>query len=549
MTMKITRLDLGYILTQIEMAEAGQEPVNPLLSFGLREVAGTNNNLTAGGSTFGSSLQPFPTITDPIFQNAQFGSSYAQTSGLVIDSQPRMISELIASQNASNPAAVAAQAQQLGKLGSGYLNLTLPGPDGIYGTADDTGTTFPGPDGVLGTADDITTFGNQANPTNASSSSATIPGLAQSLFTPNITPDAGLSAPANSFFTFFGQFFDHGLDLISKNAANGTVFIPLSPDDPLYVPGAPTNFMVLTRAQDLPGPDGVLGTADDVHAHINQTSPFVDQSQTYGSDPSHQVFLREYMIGADGKLHATGAMLGHHGAGADGIVGTADDPKVTMATWGDLKASAASFLGIKITDYDVGAVPLLATDPYGNFIAGPHGLPQIVVKFTDGTQGLVEGNLANPVGLGNPGDVPATDPVTGKAYHAVLVGSTFIDDKAQTANPFDTTGKPLPADADTVSGNPIAINPQGNNVAYDNELLDTHYVAGDGRVNENIGLTAIQELFHSEHDRLLAQIKATIQSNLDAGDISFASDWVLPGVVLTPGVAIADNQWNGERLF
>ena len=47
----------------------------------------------------------------------------------------------------------------------------------------------------------------------------TIAGLAQSLFIPNITPDAGLSAPANSFFTFFGQFFDHGLDLISKNPA------------------------------------------------------------------------------------------------------------------------------------------------------------------------------------------------------------------------------------------------------------------------------------------------------------------------------------------
>ena len=151
------------------------------------------------------------------------------------------------------------------------------------------------------------------------------PGLAQSLFIPNITPDAGLSAPANSFFTFFGQFFDHGLDLISKNAANGTVFIPLSPDDPLYVPGAPTNFMVLTRAQDLPGPDGIIGTADDVHSHINQTSPFVDQSQTYGSDPSHQVFLREYMIGADGKLHSTGALLGHHAAGADGDPGTVDD--------------------------------------------------------------------------------------------------------------------------------------------------------------------------------------------------------------------------------
>jgi hypothetical protein len=470
---------------------------------------------------------------------------------LVVDAQPRVISELVATQNSTNPAALAAQQMQLSQLGDGYLNLTQPGPDGLYGTADDTGTMVPGADGVMGTADDFVSFGNLATPTDSAASGATIPGLAQSLFIPNITPDAGLSAPANSFFTFFGQFFDHGLDLISKDATNGTVFIPLSADDPLYVPGAPTNFMVLTRAQDLPGPDGIIGTADDVHSHINQTAPYVDQSQTYGSDPSHQVFLREYMIGADGNLHSTGALLGHHLPGADGIVGTADDPKVTMATWGDLKANAATFFGIKITDYDVGSVPLLATDPYGNFIAGAHGLPQIVVKFTDGTSGLVEGNKGRPVGLGLPGDAVAIDPITGKTYHAVLSGSTFLDDKAQTANPFATsTGAPLAADADTVAGNAIPMNPRtGDNTAYDNELLDAHYVAGDGRVNENIGLTTIQELFHSEHDRLLATIKATVQQNLDAGDTSFASDWVLPGVVLTPGVAIAADQWNGERLF
>src|SRR3984957_15632478 len=181
MTIKITRLDLGYILTQIQMADAGQDPVNPLLSFGLREVAGTNNNLAAGQSTFGSSLQPFPTITDPLFQNAQVGTSYSQTSGLVVDAQPRVISELIATQNDSNPAAVAAQQEQLNQLGAGYLNLTLPGLDGIYGAAEDTGTKEPGADGIMGTADDIVTFGNQATTTKAAASGATIPGLAQSL--------------------------------------------------------------------------------------------------------------------------------------------------------------------------------------------------------------------------------------------------------------------------------------------------------------------------------------------------------------------------------
>jgi hypothetical protein len=68
MTIKLTRLDLDYILTQIQMAEAGQTPVNPILAFGLREVNGNNNNLSAGGTTFGSSFQPFPTLTTPLIR-------------------------------------------------------------------------------------------------------------------------------------------------------------------------------------------------------------------------------------------------------------------------------------------------------------------------------------------------------------------------------------------------------------------------------------------------------------------------------------------------
>ena len=42
-----------------------------------------------------------------------------------------------------------------------------------------------------------------------------------------------------------------------------------------------------------------------------------------------------------------------------------------MANWAEVKAQAASLLGIQLTDQDVGKVPLLRTDAYGNFIAGP----------------------------------------------------------------------------------------------------------------------------------------------------------------------------------
>ena len=95
----------------------------------------------------------------------------------------------------------------------------------------------------------------------------------------------------------------------------------LQPDDPLFVTGSHTNFMVLSRATNLPGPDGVLGTADDVHEQENTTTPFVDQNQTYGSHPSHQVFLREYALDAAGHPEATGMLLQGAQAGIEHVHG------------------------------------------------------------------------------------------------------------------------------------------------------------------------------------------------------------------------------------
>ena len=98
--------------------------------------------------------------------------------------------------------------------------------------------------------------------------------------------------------TLFGQFFDHGLDLVGKGTGAENVYITLKADDPLYVASSPTNFMVLTRATNVniqAGPDNILGTNDDTRQHANSTTPFVDQNQTYTSHASHQAFLREYV--------------------------------------------------------------------------------------------------------------------------------------------------------------------------------------------------------------------------------------------------------------
>src|SRR5215813_13995384 len=292
--------DLLFILDQIEIAEANAAGTplidlmaNVTLPFGLRTVDGSLNNLVPGQSDFGAADNTFPRLADPTFRTAgpvtfdpdgpggqSVGdpTSYAQTSGFVFDSDPRTISNLIVDQTANNPAA--------------YATAYDPGADGILHTADDVlkdGVQIvadPGLDKIFGTADDTQVF-----------------------FFPNTSPDVGLSAPFNEWFTFFGQFFDHGLDLVTKGG-NGFIFIPLQPDDPLFNPGPDgiantaddgPNFMIETRATMLPGPDGILGTADDIHEQQNTTTPFVDQNQTYTSSPSHQVFLREYAFDFIGR--------------------------------------------------------------------------------------------------------------------------------------------------------------------------------------------------------------------------------------------------------
>ncbi|WP_244408216.1 peroxidase family protein [Roseomonas fluvialis] len=336
-----------------------------------------------------------------------------------------------------------------------------------------------------------------------------------SLVLPNVAPDEGLSAPYNSWFTLFGQFFDHGLDLVQKGG-NGTVYIPLQPDDPLY--RAPA------------GEDGVLGTEDDVHTNFmavtrtngpeaaNLTTPWVDQNQTYTSHPSHQVFLREYeMVG--GRPVATGRLLD----GADG----------GLATWADVKAQARDFLGINLTDDFVTGVPLIKTDPYGKFIPSTDGFPQVVFLVQDPPG---SGVYVEQTDSGTP-DAPLN--IAG----AARIANAFLDDIAHDAAPVLLGGELQDDDDDVVgyAGGTF----QGRNTSYDNELLDAHFVTGDGRGNENIGLTAVHHVFHSEHNRLVDQVKQVV---LASEDLEFINAWLSVPVTELPAPD-AELAWNGERLF
>src|SRR5690606_27632607 len=147
---------------------------------------------------------------------------------------------------------------------------------------------------------------------------------------------------------------------------------------------------------------------------------------------------------------------------------------------------------------------------------------------------LVEGNPAAPIDL--------TD--------AVRTGQQFLGDIAHSANPFDSVpGALLTPDADDVVG------ADGDPSTYDDDLLDSHFMAGDGRVNENVGLTAVHHVFHSEHNRLVEHTKEVALSDaaaLLAGGasqeeaVAFLNEWLAVPITELPADP-SSLVWNGER--
>lgn len=583
---EVTIPDLVFILQQIKIAEQhsatfdAADPCGNLiglgpdqipagsgatqLPYGLRTVSGICNNLVPGQENFGATEQIFTRLTAAEFQTAEpltmdldgpgpamvgDSTSYAQTSGAVEDSEPRTITNLIVDQTNTNPAAEAA---------AGFPGVIAPGEN--Y---------------------DIE----------------------------NVSPDFGLTPPPNSAFTFFGQFFDHGLDLTTKTG--DIVFMPLQADDPLLAIAGPTPFMIVSRAVN---PD---------FEQINLTSPYVDQNQTYTSHPSEQVFQREYvsaLVDPDGAgpmtigdpMETGRLMVGPSGSG--------------LMTWADVKTQAATMLGIVLEDTDMTSVPLLATDLYGNYIPGPAGLPQLVVAgnetqevaidATGGTftlsfdgagptapiafdalpaavtaalEGLANIAPGDVVVTGGPGNAGGTTPYsiefTGQYVGADVAEMTadgaLLTGGALTAVPSTTTPgaelsllegnttTPVAIPAGGVrSGHGFAIDiahhaaaspgqvpdddavpcaagapgpttqpfcDDGDPGTYDNEMLDAHFICGDPRCNENIALSSVHHVFHSEHNRMVQHIKD--QLSVPGVDPAFLAEWMI------------STEWNGKRLF
>ncbi|MFY0312398.1 peroxidase family protein [Leisingera sp. D0M16] len=269
MTQNLNITDILFMFDNVLLGDTPAPGADPLAPDGIRTIDGTNNNIS--GQTL---IDQFGNLVDTAtFGNTNHGfvDHSSSTSPLaygidpaVVDTTPRLISNLIADATGSNPA------------------------------------------------------------------TAGVPLLAEG--------DAAVDRlPENSLFTFFGQFFDHGLDFISKQNS-GVIMIPILPGDPLFdpAPGA-FNMMPVTRAE-------LDGNGDP----INTTAPFIEQSQTYGSLSSTTFYLMEYDINGI----ATGDLV----HGADGGMGTWADIKENANRWARAQPGADPATEM-LTDADVLDVP------------------------------------------------------------------------------------------------------------------------------------------------------------------------------------------------
>jgi Ca2+-binding RTX toxin-like protein len=359
--------------------------------------------------------------------------------------------------------------------------------------------------------------------------------------------------------TLFGQFFDHGLDLLGKggNKVNGVgakIFIPLDVNDPLYRAPEPTTGdpgntkLYISRATvanpEAAGADGMFRTADDIQSpgadgvygtnpatgknddisglanpnYINHTSPYIDQSQTYGSDDNVTNLLRKWVETAPG-VYTPGMYL------FDGNTleqswkrlnpdGTTTVTNRTLPTLNELRAELLKTKRDDLTWEDVNNLRVRDDRTHikdgGALIANPNfgKVLDLDDNATNGVQALSSNHtlLADFLPridadhLFNSATVAALKATAG--FVDVLSG--FNAAHLQRPNGDDSAPQFISDYINLASGQPTALANTPDGGAILNEILlrsiGDHYVAGDGRANENFGLTAIHHVWHENHN-------------------------------------------------
>ncbi len=389
-------------------------------------------------------------------------------------------------------------------------------------------------------------------------------------------------SPSNGFFVLFGQFFDHGLDFIDKGQANAsggavTIKIALGIDDPLYgmlgPDGQPVTEITINRAK--------VQTLDAKGSeYANHVSPFIDQSQTYGSDEQRTALLREW-VSTDGgaSFHAGMNLLDGHTlktawAKPDGTLTNAtlptlnelrthlDATKRDALTWDDVANLRNRDAAGHVVAGTSGEALLLDMNPHfdrahllgGQGETGAEAQKVLDAIATLGQAGIRPGDTfgfnANgvltlhlgsdlPTGPQSP-PIPAGTDLTGAS---ALVGWVNFADFSIMQTPPGVSAASVESVRNAVSDILLA-------------SVGDHYVAGDGRVNENFGLTSVHHVFHEEHnfqvqnliDALHRQDVATDDAThaklhefqIDTGRTNAAGDFIR---------ADGSIAWNEDKVF
>ena len=230
--------------------------------------------------------------------------------------------------------------------------------------------------------------------------------------------------------------------------ADGLIYLPLLPGDPLYNSGSATNFMILSRANFDVDPT----TGERIYDNL--ISSWVDMSVNYGTHAVMTALLKEY----DAAGVATGRMLEHFEAPGSALNGG-------LPNWADIKTNALR-IGITLVDQDVLNLPQLKFNADGSLYRNASGMAEVVIE----------------------------------GGQVVRTGHAFLDDMGNGASPSPGL---LPDDNTTIGG---AL----QSGRYDDEFLDEHFISGDGRNNENYPLTAVHGIFQAEHNRVFGQLQALI---------------------------------------
>ena len=324
-------------------------------------------------------------------------------------------------------------------------------------------------------------------------------------------------APTNGFFAVFGQFFDHGLDFIGKGGNEVKITIPLAQNDPLYgvigQDGKPTTTITISRASvDHFDENGMA-------QYVNHTSPFIDQSQTYGSDAQITQILREWVEDPNNAgTHIAGARLLDGDKNVAWTDGFGNVTQATLPTLNELRAHIEATGRDGLTWDDV--LDLRVRDSNGqlvDFDAAAAGIQSqgsghsLLIDMNPHVDGA---HLSTPAALAAIQTLSDNLVGSGYAFGVTAQGVVYLDVPAGAMGP----GSPATQltgisalfpwlDFATFSiGNPMfgPLDPASDVYKAVSEIMmdavGDHYVAGDGRVNENVALTSIHHVFHMEHD-------------------------------------------------